>query len=99
MPNVGLGYLYENNPIKLQKKKTELYQTQETIPVQQPKNKKYFQGPFLVLQLVTNRGLVSVSGRTDQCLEEPTSTLKDHDRNISCPSRPQYMNSMKPVIP
>ena len=31
------------------------------------KKKKYFQAPFLVLQLVTNRGLVSVPGRTYQC--------------------------------
>ena len=28
------------------------------------KNKKYFQAPFLVLQLVTNRGLVPVPERT-----------------------------------
>ena len=26
------------------------------------KNKKYFQAPFLVLQFVTNRGLMSLSG-------------------------------------
>ena len=37
--------------------------------------KKYFQAPFLVLQLVTNRGLNSVPGG-------PNSTWKDHDRNI-----------------
>ena len=36
-----------------------------------PMNKKYFQKPFLVLQLVTNRGLMSVPGRTNQYLEEP----------------------------
>ena len=36
-----------------------------------PKNKRCFQAPFLVLQFVTNRGLVSVPGRTNQYLEEP----------------------------
>ena len=35
------------------------------------KNKKYFQEPFLVLQFITNRGLVSVPGRTKQYLEGP----------------------------
>ena len=35
------------------------------------KNKKYGQEPFLVLQLVINRGLVSVSGGTNQYLEGP----------------------------
>ena len=35
------------------------------------KNKKFYQEPFLVLQLVTNRGLVSVTGRTNQYLEGP----------------------------
>ena len=29
------------------------------------RKKKYFRAPFLVLQLVTNRGLVPVSGRTN----------------------------------
>ena len=33
--------------------------------------KKYFRAPFLVLQLVTNRGLVPVPGRTNQYLEGP----------------------------
>ena len=35
------------------------------------KNKKYFQAPFLVLQIVINRGLVSVPGRTNKYLERP----------------------------
>ena len=35
------------------------------------KNTKYFQAPFLVLQLVTNRGLVSVPGWTNQYLDGP----------------------------
>ena len=39
-------------------------------------NKKYFQAPFLVLQLVTNRDWC-------QYLEGPISTWKDHNRNIS----------------
>ena len=33
--------------------------------------KKYFQAPFLVLQLVTNRGLYLVPGRTKWYLEAP----------------------------
>ena len=36
-----------------------------------PENKKCFQEPFLVLQLVTNRGLYSVPGRTKWYLEAP----------------------------
>ena len=32
---------------------------------------KYFQAALLVLQLITNRGLVSVPGRTNQSLEGP----------------------------
>ena len=39
------------------------------------KNKKYFQAPFLVLQLVTNRGHVSVPGRTRQYLESTTKGI------------------------
>ena len=35
------------------------------------KKKMYFQAPFLVLQLVTNRGLVTVPKRTNQYLEAP----------------------------
>ena len=35
------------------------------------KNNKYFRAPFLVLQLVSNGGLVSVPGRTNQYLEGP----------------------------
>ena len=38
--------------------------------------KKYFQSPFLVLQLVTNRGLLY------QYLEEPNGTTEAHNRNI-----------------
>jgi len=34
------------------------------------KNKKYFKAPFLVLHFVTNRGLVSVNGRTTIPSEE-----------------------------
>ena len=33
--------------------------------------KKYFQAPYLVLQIVTNRGLYSVPGRTKWYLEGP----------------------------
>ena len=40
--------------------------------------KKYFREPFLVLQVVTNRGLYSVPG----FLEGPNSTWKDLDRNL-----------------
>ena len=40
------------------------------------KNKKYFQIPFLVLQLVINRGLGSEPGKN------AISTWKDHDRNL-----------------
>ena len=40
------------------------------------KKKKYFRAPFLVLQVVTNRGLYSVPGRTK---------WKDHDRHIGVP--------------
>ena len=36
-----------------------------------PHEEKYFQAPFLVLQLVTNRVPVPVSGRTNQYLERP----------------------------
>ena len=35
------------------------------------KNKKYFRAPILVLQLVTNSGLVPVPGRTNRYLEGP----------------------------
>ena len=35
------------------------------------KNRSYFQVPFLVLQLVTNRGLISLHEMTNQYLEGP----------------------------
>ena len=38
-------------------------------------NKKYIQAPFLVLQLVTNRGLQSVPGRTKQHQEGPNKPI------------------------
>ena len=43
------------------------------------RSNKYFQVPFLVLQLVISRGLVSVPGRTNQYLGGPVSTWEDTD--------------------
>ena len=57
-------------------------------------SKKYFHIPFLVLQLVTNRGLMSVHGRTNQCLEGlqkgsniPNLVLPGTDRSLFVTSR------------
>ena len=46
------------------------------------RTKSILRSIFLVLQLVTNRGQVSVPGRTNQYLEGPISTWKDHEGNI-----------------
>ena len=43
-----------------------IHKIYDTLP-----EKKYFQAPFLVLQLVTNRGLMSVLGRTKWYLVGP----------------------------
>ena len=45
--------------------------SQSSIVLMHSKNKKYFQAPFLVLQLVANMGFASVPGKTYQYLEAP----------------------------
>ena len=54
------------------KRQTRDRQSPRPHPVpEHSKNKRYFQAPFSVLQLVTYRGLVSVPGRTNHYLEGP----------------------------
>ena len=51
------------------------------------KNKRYFQVPVFVFQLVTNMGLVSVPGRTNQYLEG----LQQEYNQYSYHFEPQYL--------
>ena len=55
-------------------------------------NKEYFRAPVLVLQLVTNRKLLSVPGWTNLYIS------KDHNRNIGVQMDPSILIVVLPGI-